>query len=60
MNGKRTGADSGSIEVYNYMLNRLKKELQEMTENKRFICCFSGGKDSTAMLIHIKRGKGDV
>ena len=23
-----------------------------MTE-KRFICCFSGGKDSTAMLIHI-------
>ena len=24
-----------------------------MTENKRFICCFSGGKDSTAMLIHI-------
>ena len=31
-----------------------------MTENKRFICCFSGGKDSTAMLIHIKRGKGDV
>ena len=24
-----------------------------MTENKRYICCFSGGKDSTAMLIHI-------
>ena len=24
-----------------------------MIENKRFICCFSGGKDSTAMLIHI-------
>ena len=24
-----------------------------MNENKRFICCFSGGKDSTAMLIHI-------
>lgn len=33
---KETIADSGSIEVYNYMLNRLKKELQEMTENKRF------------------------
>lgn len=24
-----------------------------MIENKRFICCFSGGKDSTAMLINI-------
>lgn len=36
---KETIADSGSIEVYNYMLNRLKKELQEMTENKRFTMC---------------------
>ena len=26
---KETIADSGSIEVYNYMLNRLKKELEE-------------------------------
>ena len=27
--GKETGADSGSIEYYNQMLNRLKKELLE-------------------------------
>lgn len=28
-----------------------------MTEKERFICCFSGGKDSTAMLIHILENK---
>ena len=27
--GKETGADSGSIEFYNHMLYRLKKELEE-------------------------------
>ena len=39
---KETIADSGSIEVYNYMLNRLKKELQEMTETKRFLIDYAG------------------
>ena len=30
----------------------MKGGKEDMTE-KRFICCFSGGKDSTAMLIHL-------
>lgn len=28
-----------------------------MCGEEKYICCFSGGKDSTAMLIHILKNK---